>query len=249
MSAAPDEWAPPPTTSALPPDEVHVWRVGLVADDSAARRLLDRLSAAEIERAGRFRFDADRRRFVAAHAALRSILAGYVGLEPAELTLALAGGGKPFVEIAGTPSPIRFNLSHSQDLALVAVSHQREVGIDLEWLARARDAEGIAARYFSTVERRALDRLTGDDRRRAVLRAWVVKEAYLKACGDGLTRRLEDFDVVIGADEGSRLLEVRDRPGDESRWTLRCLRPHPEFVAALAVEGDGWRLAQWRRPG
>jgi 4'-phosphopantetheinyl transferase len=245
LSAPPAPWASPPPKLALHGGQVHVWRVDLALPEPTVDRLRDLLSPEEAARAERFRFPADRRRFLVAHAALRSILAASVGADPRQLALAAADGGKLFLAGPAGAGPVRFNLSHSGDLALVAVSQDREVGVDLEDQHGARDFEGIAGRYFSEVERRALERMAPDQRRAAFLRGWVLKEAYLKACGDGLRRPLTDFDVTLDEAEPPRLLAVRDRPGDVARWTFRYLHPHPEFVAALAVEGAGWRLAQW----
>jgi 4'-phosphopantetheinyl transferase len=243
VSAAALPWAPPPAKLALQAGEVHVWRVDLALAEPTVSHLREVLSPEEAERAARFRSPADGRRFVAAHAALRSILARSVGADPRELRFAAGDGGKPYLDAPA--AAVRFNLSHSRDLALVAVSQGREVGVDLEWRPGVRDVEGIAGRYFSPAERRSLAGLAPDQRQGAFLRGWVLKEAYLKACGEGLRRRLDDFDVTMDEEDPPRLLAVRDRPGDESRWMLRYLRPHPEFVAALAVEGRGWRLERW----
>lgn len=243
MSAASIPWASPPSPLALGADDVHVWRVDLALAEATVSHLREELSHEEAERAARFRSPADGRRFVVAHAALRSILAGSLGADPRELRLTAEDGGKPFLA-APAAAPVRFNLSHSRDLALVAVSQGREVGVDLEY-RQIRDVDEIAGRYFSAVERRNLEGMALDQRRAAFLRGWVLKEAYLKACGDGLRRRLDDFDVTLDDEDPPRLLAVRDRPGDEARWSFRYLRPHPEFVAALAVEGAGWRLERW----
>jgi 4'-phosphopantetheinyl transferase len=245
VSAAALPWASPPAKLALQAGEVHVWRVDLALAEPTVSHLREVLSPEEAERAARFRSPADGRRFVAAHAALRSILARSVGADPRELRLTAEDGGKPFLEAPLAAGAVHFNLSHSRDLALVAVSRGREVGVDLEY-RQIRDVDEIAGRYFSAVERRNLGGMALDQRREAFLRGWVLKEAYLKACGDGLRRRLDDFDVTLDDEDPPRLLAVRDRPGDESRWSFRYLRPHPEFVAALAVEGAGWRLQQWK---
>ena len=222
-----------------------MWRVDLALPEPTVSQLRDLLSTEEAARAERFRFPADQRRFVVAHAAVRSILGVCLDADPGRLAFSAAGGGKPFLAGPGTAGAVRFNLSHSRDLALVAVSRGREVGVDLEDGQGGRDFEGIAGRYFSKVERTTIEGLAPDQRQAAFLRGWVLKEAYLKAGGDGLRRRLDDFDVTLGDEEPPRLLQARDRPGDESRWTLCFLRPNPEFVAALAVEGSGWRLRLW----
>lgn len=229
--------------AALLPAEVHLWRVfvsGPVASDAAAAGAL---SEDERTRAYRFRFEADRGRFVASHAALRHILASYLGATPASLTFGTDTHGKPFLDAPAHGRSLRFSLSHSGDLALVAVSLGREVGVDVEQVRPRVDLEGFAARYFSPRERDALARVPPGDRLHAFLEIWTLKEAYLKACGDGLVRALDAFDVTV--DEApSRLAAVRDRPGEEARWTLQRVEVGEDFAAALAVEGRGWQLRQ-----
>ena len=121
------EWQPATTTHpALRCGEVHVWR----AHCRTSRRVCGVLSPAEWVRAGRFHFERDRERFVAARGLLRTILGRYLELPPRELQFSFGAHGKPALE--GVASTLRFNLSHSDDLLLLAVSHAREVGVDVE---------------------------------------------------------------------------------------------------------------------
>ena len=238
------DW-PPPEHVALALDVVQVWRVPLDRESQSDSAVMTMLSMAERERANRLRFDADRDRFVRAHTALRMILASYLDAAPEELMFREGAHGKPFVDCPADAVPLRFNLSHSDNLALVAVARGREVGVDVERVRPVSDMAGIAARFFSPLERQALDRVAPDQRLRAFFATWVAKEAYLKACGDGLIRALRDFDVTIGEEAQLRLLVVRDRPGDEARWTLGRLDVGHGHVAALAIEGSGRQLRQW----
>src|SRR5262245_2743813 len=237
------DW-PPPKHVALALDVVQVWRVPLDSESQSDSAVMTMLSVAERERANRFRFDADRDRFVRSHAALRMILASYLHAAPEELVFREGAQGKPFVDCPANAVPLRFNLSHSDNLALVAVARGREVGIDVERVRPVSDMAGIVSRFFSPLERQALDRVPPERRLHAFFATWVLKEAYLKACGDGLARRLEDFDVAGCDDEPPRLLNARDCPGDVQRWTLWRLGPGNGFVAALAVEGLDLRLRQ-----
>ena len=230
---------PPPEQVALAVDKVQVWRVALDRVPASDSAVMTALSAAERERANGFRFDADRDRFVRSHTALRMILASYLHAAPEELVFRAGANGKPFLDCPADSVALHFNLSHSGNLALVAVARGREVGVDIERVRPVNDMAGIAARFFSPFERQALDRVAPEQRLRAFFATWVLKEAYLKACGDGLVRRLEDFDVATGDDKLPRLLSVRDRDGEESRWTLSSIDPGESYAAALAVEGAG----------
>jgi len=237
------DW-PPPARVVLDVDVVQVWRVPFDHASQSDSGVMTTLSMAERERANRFRFDADRDRFVRSRAALRMILASYLSTAPEALVFREGAHGKPFVDSPADAVPLRFNLSHSDNLALVAVARGREVGVDVERVRPVSDMAGIAARFFSPLERQALDRVPPERRLHAFFATWVLKEAYLKGCGDGLLRRLEDFDVATGDDKLPRLLSVRDRLGDEARWALWRLEPGDGYVAALAADGSDPQLRQ-----
>lgn len=228
-------WRPAESVGVPPPGHVDVW---IVVPDDVSRdvRAVDDLAPDEVERARRLAFEADRRRFVGSRIALRRILAGCLGVAPRKIELRAAPFGKPHLDPELHGSALRFNVSHSGDLALVAVGREVEVGVDVELRRPTPDLEGLAGRHFSPGERAAIAALPPARRLEAFFDYWTLKEAYLKACGDGLNRRLDAFDVALDHDLPPRLLEVRDRPGDEQRWTLARLRPAAGYAAALAAE-------------
>src|SRR5262249_15269295 len=141
---------------------------------------------------------------------------------------------------------LRFNLSHSHDLALLAVVRGRQVGIDVERLRMLDDAGRLVARFFSAWERDEFLALPQPERQAAFVGGWTRKEAYMKATGQGFSRPLEAFDVPLAPGVPPALLRVAGRPDEPARWTLSDLDPGPGFVAAVAVEGAGWRLRGFR---
>jgi 4'-phosphopantetheinyl transferase len=220
----------------LAPGEVHVWSVALDRHDADDPVLAATLAPEETVRAARLRFARDRRRFVIAHAATRAILGAYLGAAPQAVAIAADRRGKPRLDPARHPRAPRFNLAHSEDLALVAVS-AREVGVDVEAERRSLDAEALVRRYFSPAENESYFTLPPEARRAAFVAAWTAKEAYLKGCGDGLARGLASFSVSLCPAGPARLLAVPGRRGHASRWRLVRLRCHPGYVGALAVAG------------
>ncbi len=225
---------PPPTLRTEPPplaaDEVHLWRIALDAPADASL-----LSPDELERAGRFHFARDRRRFVAARAGLRRILARYLGQAPQALGFAYGPQGKPRLAAAGAPP--YFNLSHAEGLALVAVTAIGEVGVDLEF-PRPIDP-GLAARYFAAAEIAALEALPAQERNLAFFRCWTRKEAYLKACGDGVLAPLDRFEVSLDP-ASPRVLTIGGDREEAARWQLAHLEPAPGYVGAVALRAVGW---------
>jgi 4'-phosphopantetheinyl transferase len=221
-------------------EEVHVWRVDL-DPQPALEGLEPCLSSDEQARAGVFAFARDRRRYCVSHVALRSILARYLAVHPQAVRFAQGPQEKPYL-VGGTD--LRFNLSHSGDLAVVAVARGREVGVDLEQVRELDDLEGLAEDCFAPPELSAWRALPRDHRPAAFFATWTRKEAYLKAGGVGLSRSLQSFEVSVLPGERPRLLRVLDDPGEPARWTLKTLTFEPGFAATVAIEGRA-RVTLW----
>ena len=229
------------TPIVLPADEVHVWRVELAQVAPAEQRWEPILSADERTRAARFHFSRDRQRYTATRALLRMILAGYAESDPKELMFDYSKTGKPSLNSAKNEK-VEFNVSHSGEVALLAFTRGREVGVDVEQIRENFDHEAIARRFFSRQEQSQLAALQPAERCRGFFRCWTRKEAYIKAEGTGLSLPLQQFDVSLGAGEASLLLATRPDSAEAARWTLREVPAGDGYVAALCVQGDGWRL-------
>ena len=211
--------------------DVHVWRIELGRSTDEVRALEPILSDSERSRADRFVVDSAREDYVVARASLRRLLGGYLEKEPSTIAIHLSEDGKPHLANSLNISDIRFNLSHSGGLCLVAVSGRREVGIDVEKLRRDVDFGGLAAKYFAPAERDQIIALAGESQMLAFFRCWTRKEAYVKAHGHGLRIPLDRFVVSITGDSP----EVLDSP-DSDRWELHSLSPGGDFVGCLVVE-------------
>jgi 4'-phosphopantetheinyl transferase len=229
----------PKGDQSLLDDEVHVWRIGSGLSRVSEFRHI--LAAEELERADRFHFEADRRRSITGRGCLRLLL-GKLLQRPAEsLRFEYDEFGKPRLPL--TPERgLRFNVSHSGDLILIAIAKGRAVGVDVEKVRFDFDLESISARFFSFNENDRLTRLTGSRKYDAFFTCWTRKEAYLKARGDGLSLPLDQFDVSFLADEEPQLLETRHDPAEAKRWTLRSVAVPSGYVAAVVAEGAGWKL-------
>lgn len=208
--------------------DLHVWRL----DNLPPRReaLSCNLSPDEMRRADSFVFARDRARFLAGRARLREILAGYLGVHPCELRFDYGESGKPL--LAGAARTLRFNLSHTGDHAVLAVSCCAEVGVDIESV-RPVERE-LAARYFSAAETAQLDALPDDQWLDGFFRCWTRKEAVVKAIGTGLLSDLAAFDVSVAPDE-PRLLRFDGDPGAPLNWSLSEYRPAAGLIVAVAV--------------
>jgi 4'-phosphopantetheinyl transferase len=229
------------------PREVHVWSLRLDLARAARTRLEAFLSAEERARAERLVRPRDRSRFVCAHGLLRVVLSAYLGRRAAAVELEKGPGGKP--RLAGGAAP-HFNLAHSGSIALVAVSGDHEVGVDVERIREVGDLDALAARCFSPAERAQFEAMDASVRLEAFFAGWTRKEAFLKAVGDGLARPLDSFDVTLAPGAPARLLRAEGVAGGAEGYVLSAVRPAPGYVGAVAVEGRGVaiRRRRWASP-
>ncbi len=228
-------WGPAAALRPLATGEVHLWRVPLDATRGPLDALCQLLSDDERARAVRFHFEADRARYVMAHAALRTLIARYRGTATHRSAFHLGSHGKP--ALSPRP-PLRFNLAHSRHVALVALAAAHEVGVDLEAIDGATEIEDVARHFFSSPECRALLGLPLERRRPGFFHVWTQKEAYLKGRGDGVVHGLDHFDVSADPALPARLLADRRDPAAPERWRLLSLDLGDDFRGALAVEGN-----------
>jgi 4'-phosphopantetheinyl transferase len=205
---------------------VHVWVTDFDAESGQLSRHLAATTDAERERASRFHRREDADRYLFAHGALRLILADYLARDPFALRFGAHANGKPFLEDAG----IEFNLSHSGDLALIAVTHGRQVGVDVEQLRPMADLDSVAARVCTPGELATLAGLGQPHREHAFFAMWARKEALAKATGEGI---------------GALVRDARHAPVHaQDRWTLTDVSDLPGYAACVAAEGAGWQLVR-----
>ena len=197
---------------------MEVWVAPLQVSRAAHDVLVATLTPAERNRADRYRFPDDARRFSVARGWLRHVLGAAIGVPSADVAFA-AGPGKPRLDAAGGP---RFNLSHAGELAVIALS-DGEVGVDVEPESSGPAALEAAAVACTPAEAAALDAFPLEARATAALRLWTAKEAYLKAIGEGLT-------------------VPPDRVQITAPWSVRELRPAAGYVGAVAAEGEDWEV-------
>jgi 4'-phosphopantetheinyl transferase len=240
-------WDLPPPGVTIASNEVHVWRASLDASPTQIDTFMQILAADEQARANRFYFQIDRERFISAHGILRSILGLYLNQAPKCLSFRYGAHGKPALSFESGVDAIRFNLSHSHEVALYAITRGREIGIDVE-LIRDLEVVQIAERFFSRQETAILGAMPASVRKHAFFLCWTRKEAYIKARGEGLSLPLDQFDVSLIPGEPAALLCTRPNSDEADRWSMQELNPGTDYVAAIAVEGGDWSLSCWQWP-
>ncbi len=224
---------------------IHLWVARLDPPAERVAHLLSFLDPEEKTRAARFRFDLHRRRFTVGRGFQRAVLGAYLGRDPAALRYAYGFKGKPALAPEAGLGNLHFNLSNSEELAILGVVRGREIGVDVEHLRPLSDLEELASRFFSSGESRTLLDLPVELRGEGFFNCWTRKEAYLKAVGEGITAPLNRFDVTLVPGEPARMLALE---GDEQRasaWTFLHLRPAEGYLGAVAIEDQAPELSAW----
>ena len=250
-------WPPLSAPLMLSRDVAHVVRLNLDASPSQIASLRGVLSDDEVARADRFKFEEPRRRFVACRAALRQLVGGFLGREATEIEFTYGLHGKPQLAANDPDLPLEFSVSHSADLALIAVCCGRRVGVDLERHDAKVHIHKLATRFFSPRESAELASLPDTEQLAGFYRGWTSKEAYLKATGFGLSFSLSQFTVAMNPAEPARLIEVADEhdrvdsANEAARWSMTSLNVAEQFSAALLIEAaasENVLIHQWSFP-
>ncbi len=247
LMAYTSNWNLPPDKIELLTEDVHVWSASLDVQEEEMQSLLRILDFEERARANRFYFERDRSRFIVCHAYLRTILAYYLDIEPERLEFNYTPKGKPYLVQRFRGKELQFNLSHSHEFALYAVTINRQVGVDLEYIYLFAETDALTDRILTKRERAEWHKSTGNERIWSLFRYWTCKEAFVKATGEGLTMPLNRIHISLVPDE-ARLISANHSLREASRWSLQELNPVPGFAAAVVVEGVGYRLHQWQWP-
>ncbi|HYV83682.1 MAG TPA: 4'-phosphopantetheinyl transferase superfamily protein [Pyrinomonadaceae bacterium] len=224
-------WTGPPPSPSLETGTVHVWRISLDQPDDRLDRFRQTLDPDELNRASRFHFEKHRRHFIVARGFLRSVVASYLETLPETLRFSYGAYGKP--ELA-SEHVLRFNLSHSHEVALLAIALDAELGVDVEQIRADFASEEIARRFFSRAEVEVFNALPQEEQVAAFFRCWTRKEAYIKAIGKGLSQALDAFDVTLAPGVQAELLRAEE--DDVSRWLLYEIDVGEGYAGALAVE-------------
>lgn len=236
-------WTQPPDILDLLPVQADVWRISLDLPSATVKYLGSALSTDEAQRAARFRFPADRDRYIVAHGSLRDILARYLHRQPGHLNFSKSEYGKPALK----EHSLEFNLSHSGDFALVAVTRHHNIGVDVERIRADIHLERLAERFFSASEVSELAALPPEQKVLGFFNCWSRKEAYIKAQGLGLSLPLHSFDVSLIPLEPAMIRATRPDHREAARWRLLSLEVDPGYAGALAIAGQDldFRLWNW----
>lgn len=246
MEFGPDSFVMARRPAPLEVGSVHLWRFNLALPESRVAALERLLTVEEKQRAERFRFAKHQRRFKVRRARLRRLVATYQSLPTAQVTFDYTRRGKPQLPThldRHADGPLAFNLSDSQDLAVVAVTRGPALGVDVEVVRDMPDALGISKSFFASAERDVLASVPETQRSHTFFNCWTRKEAYIKATGDGLSVPLDRFTVTLHPDSPCCFEEIDGDAELARAWSLIAFKPLPDAVGAVASGRPDLRIS------
>jgi 4'-phosphopantetheinyl transferase len=245
MSTEELEWSRTVPAKLNYSNEVHVWRVPLNLMTFHIQNLRKILSVDELARASRFHFERDQKRFIASRGILRNILGHYLDKKPHTICFEYTKQGKPILSSQSGCSSIYFNLSHSDEFVLYAVTPDQNIGIDIECIRSDINMDQIAQSFFSQGEISSLKKAPKDLWPEVFFQYWTRKEAFLKALGEGISFPMEQCDVSL---INGKVLSPVILPGNNevsSCWYIKDLFPGSGYAAAIAVGKANSDISYW----
>lgn len=221
----------------LEENETHLWWVyaDQVRDPALLRRQFAILSEREQQQQQRFRFEKGRHQYLVSHALVRETLSRYAPVAPAEWSFSTNRYGRPAIAEPAEFTHLRFNLSHADGMAVVALARDRDVGVDVENVTRQGQLLEIADRFFSPAEVRQLHQVDFSHRRSMFFEFWTLKEAYIKARGMGLAIPLDSFSFDLSNSANPAISFHDGCEDDPGQWQFVQTRPGPDHRISLAV--------------
>ena len=238
-------WTRTPAKLELSATHIDIWRTTLELPQQQIDNYRSLLSADEQARANRFKVDRKYREYIVSRGLLRRILGLTLNRDPAALVFAYTEHDKPVLDLDWRGVPVCFNVSHSHELTLIAVTLNHLIGIDVEHIRRNVDFKKLASRFFSSQEARNLETYTDNAIAQAFFSCWTRKEAFVKAVGDGIAFGLNEFTVSVDPSDKEVSLTTHWDQDEAKNWSLLNLRAAPGYIAALAVNGQDFKIRCW----
>jgi 4'-phosphopantetheinyl transferase len=245
FAISPSVWLDPPNVLQMPEERIHLWKIPNITSTDNIRERLISLSPDEISRAERFHFDHDRARYIKSRAALRSILGLYLQVEPKEVRFIYGNKGKPYLADPFNQTGLKFNLSHSHEIGLIGVMSGSCIGVDVEFIRHENSIESIARRFLTDSESYQILTCPQHQQSEAFFRCWTLKEAFIKASGDGFTIPTDSFEVAFMPGFKSRMISIQGDQKKALEYSLFQIIPDPGYIGGIAIHNTVEHLEQW----
>ena len=240
------EWELTSHVPTFSPQDVQIWKLSLKISEAMRAELWLTLSLDEQERAQRFIQPHDQLGFVAVRGQLRWLLGQHLGIDPAPVTFSYGEKGKPrLAKGNGADLNLKFNLSHSHGIALIALTTDQELGVDLEEISTRIDYEGITQRFLASGEQEALFNQPEVQRCATFFQLWTRKEACIKAMGGSIAQGLEQIDVSMGLEQTTNTITLPQAGNVSTTLFIHDLQPMTGYAGALATTSSADNLQRY----
>ena len=225
---------------------VHIWKIEYAAFSGEEEKIQRVLNNNEIARANKFHYPIDRKRYSVTRALLKIILGNVINKDPLDIDFTYNAHGKPLLKNHTT---VYFNVSHSAELGLIAVSDLPCLGVDIEKHRTRIDCVKLAKRFFSENEQISFLKLADSQKTEGFFYGWTRKEALIKALGLGLAMPLKNFDVKLEPGSNAELLNIRYKSEHSADWTIKNIVLDNDYAAAYAVKARDFNDSFWSSAG
>ena len=215
--------------------EVNIWQINFYVSEKEIAFLYSFLSQDETKKASKFKFKKDRNCSIITRGALRLLSGQYLNLNPKDITFKYGDFGKPYFDLEST---LKFNVSHSGNMAIIGFVLNDDIGVDIEEIKTNFDVFEIASNNFSGSEIQSLKKLPSDIQVKGFYRCWTRKESFIKAKAKGLSFPLDSFSVSIDSDDKAGLLETKWDKNEKDLWQLFSFSPQENYLGAVSVKGN-----------
>lgn len=238
------QWIPTGKVISIVPQALHIWRLSLQARGEIDPSLWDLLSRDEQQRAQRFVRSQDQGKYVQVRGTLRCLLGQYLQTSGKVLYFDYGNYGKPQLIASCNPLNLQFNVSHSHELAVIAITQTTAVGVDIEQVNPQAKYINISQRFFSAAEHEILLQQPVERQCRTFFQLWTRKEACVKAMGGSIAHALNQINVAQGLNQASTTINVMEQSQSHQLF-LHNLFPDPNFAGAVATQKPWQRLHLW----
>ncbi len=238
-------WFATPASLEITNMAIDVWRCPMNPAVDQIGKFSECLSKQERHRAEQFRFGDKRDQFVTTRARLRQCLSLATGIRASEIEIEVSASGKPFLAGKAHSSGVQFNVSHTDGLAMIAITRGQPVGIDVESLKQSIQHTYLAQNYFSVKEKNTIAALPSEQVPASFFACWTRKEAVLKAIGIGIAYGLDSFDVTTEPEITRCRTELQTENGSVDSWCVETLPCGAGFVGALAYQKQAVEIRYW----
>lgn len=235
-------WTFPDERAFKADKSVHIWLIRYDKCLKSTDPFQSALTEDELQRAKKFHFEIDYQRFVITRGLLKRVLAKMLGKTPLQIVLELNEFGKPSLK----NDELFFNVSHSGNLGLIAVTDITSIGVDVEKYRKEMSTEDIARRFFSEKEVKDYLSLKKSDRLQGFFNCWTRKEAFIKAVGKGLSLPLRNFDVTLKPGQEAVITAIREPFDNPHNWELADLPVDKDYAAAFTIRAAKFETFFWQ---